>query len=353
VRHVRIVALGMTLAVVGAGCIADPRPSEPAGPSALASPSATASRPAAASPTPLEATTSPPPPADPVLAKLDAMSRELLGVIEPGELVEATVQTTDPADLVAQAKRRGGRGDVLAPDAALVVAERAVIVAMLRDPAVSSATLGEDLTADRLIATERPVVSIPTPASPYAGRPLPDGQGLADMPGDRRAPLLAALGNAIVTIDGQPYRELTMSGHCQPDLCQVGATGRIGGTGDVLDGWIIESYADRGWLPTLNRSGIQLGAVPRPLARAAEWIARRDQPTARLIARYDSIAGIRWEPSAPGVIEIVYAAECTRTGIIAPPGTKVADHGVCVDGLLVRVDVASGKVVETVQVPDS
>ena len=348
----RSAAALFAIALLATGCIAEPTPD--LAPSARPGTSigiATAGPTGSPAPAPSATDASP----DPVLAKLDDASRELLGVIEPGELVQATIQTVDPVDLVAQAQRRHGRGEVLAPDAAFILAERDAIVALLRDPGVNGANLEEVFDADRLIASERPVVVIPTPGSPYAGRPLPDGPGLAELPDERRAPLLAALGNAIVTIDGQPYREMALSAVCQPDpeMCWVSATGRIGATGDVFDGWTVESHANRGWLPILNRSGSQLGAIPRPLARAAEWIARMDRPTAKQIASYTSIASIRWEPLAPGVIDIVYQAQCTLARLVGPPGTKVAEDGVCIDALRVRVDVATGRVLETAEVPDS
>ncbi len=355
----------LAIAAFAGGCIARPEPPGSDAPGSDAPARTSAGPLGSSSPVPLASTeggpTDSPPPidplptavADPALAKLDPTSRELLAVVERGELIEAVVEVADAADLVAWAKRRGGRGDVLSPDAAFVVVERGLIAALLRNPGVRGANLAEDLRADRPIAAERPVVALPTPGSPYAGRPLPDGPELAEMPDERRAPLLAALGNAIVTIDGQPYRELVIGGHCQLDLCHVSATGRVRAAGDVFDGWLMGGYANRGWLPTLSRSGTQLGGVPRPLARAAEWIARNDRPTARAIGRYDSISSIRWEPASPGVIEIAYQAECTATSRAAPPGTKVAEDGVCIDMLLVRVDVASGIVVETVEVPDS
>src|SRR4029079_9860745 len=90
-------------------------------------------------------------------------------------------------------------------------------------------------------------------------------------------------------------------------------------------------------------------AVPGPLARAAEWIARTDPPTARRIARYSSIASIRWDPAAPGVIELTYFAQCTQAGLDAPPGTRLAEDGVCIDSLRVVVDVGTGRALEAVE----
>jgi hypothetical protein len=350
-RHVRrlpsrpLAILG-SIAIAAISCVARPTP-EPSTPGRhLASDAPATPRPTAfADPAPALVVVP-----DPLPAKLDETSRELLEVIEPGELVEATIRTLDPERVVADARQRGGRGDVLAPDAASVVAERDAIVDVLRDPAVLSATLTEDLRADRPIVRVRPHIEIPVAGNPYG--PLSVRPGLEDVPALRKA-LLRELGMVMMTIDGQRYRDLDIVGECQPDLCLVTATGRIRHAGDVFDTWVVESDAARDWRPLLNPSATQLGGVPRPLARWAERIARTDAPTAGRIARYSTIASIRWEAMQPGKIQITYSAECTQAGIGAPDGTELAEDGVCIDSLVVEVDLWSGQVVQAVEIPDS
>jgi hypothetical protein len=77
--------------------------------------------------------------------------------------------------------------------------------------------------------------------------------------------------------------------------------------------------------------------VPRPLLRAAEWIARHDAGAAAVITTYSSCCAARWDPARPGVIALRWTRPCSSGS--APSDIQVAETGVCDESLEVVVDV--------------
>jgi hypothetical protein len=281
-----------------------------------------------------------------VAAKLDVESRNLVALIEPGEFLEATIQTGAPAEIVAAARHGGGGGAVLDLGIAFVTADRDLVLGLLTRPDVQSAVLGEDLRATRPIAAARPAVAVPSSGMPYAGLPIPTDLSTVDIPPVPLAALLRTLGGTIVTIDGMPYASLIVGGFCQPESCDLSATGRVAKAGDVFDGWHVHTRQETGWVPFVGPGDRELGGIPRRLARAAEWIARSDPDTARRIATYSVIAESTWDPASPGTIVLRYRRECLGGSIGF--GRELAATGVCVDHLVITVDLATDTIVNTV-----
>ena len=349
----RSFAVLASIAIVAAGCVAQPVPELDAsahpGQSSAMTKAVETPRPIApvqAAPTPTEVI------ADPVLAKLDRQSRFVVAVIEPGEDVDSILEATHLADLVADGRARGLAVTPIGTSAAEIHGRRDDILSVVARPEVTSANLTESLDAGRWISPDRPAVSVPTPGSPYLGKAETVPSATAVSP-ERLLPLLAALGDAVTTIDGRPYEEFLVDAACQPDLCTVDASGHVAGSADVYDLWGYASYEARGWRVEPIGNAEVLGGVPRGLARAAEWIARHDPPTARQIAQYASIGSIRWLADRRGVIEIDYVITCTASGPVAPAGTRLASDMVCINTLRVLVDVGTGQVVDVVAVPDT
>ena len=279
---------------------------------------------------------------------LDDESRDLVPLIEAGELVDATIQSSNEGALVAEAVRRGGRGEVLGPNSVSVTAELAIILALVARDDVAFAAIREDLRAMRVVSPRRPTFGkMPLPGSPYDAAPVPVDAVSGDVPPDRIVPLLRGLGRAIVTFDGRPYASLSVHGTCGSETCVLSATGRIAGSGDVFDGWSLQAGIGSGWQPVPGTEDRELSAIPRSFVRAAEWFARADERTAAHIARYTTISHVRWDPATPGRIAIRYQRDCM--GSVGLPGRRMAATGVCLGFLVVVVDLATGQVVSAVE----
>ena len=201
----------------------------------------------------------------------------------------------------------------------------------------------------RWLPAGRPDVTIPTPGSPYLNRPLVADLSQVAIPVERRDAIVRSLARLLVTIDGEPYARTELTGSCEPGpppSCGIGLTGfsrQAASRADVIG---VTSTEATGWIAQLNDGG-QLGSVPRPLVRAAEWIARHDGKAAAAIARYTSCCGASWLEPLPGWIELYYSRPCA-TGA-APPGSIVAETGDCFEALLVTVDLGAGEVVRIVE----
>jgi hypothetical protein len=319
---------------------------------------------AEATPTPAPSPPAEPPPAFPAdppqpaaVADLDEKwlddeSRDLVPLIQAGELVEATIQSGNEGAIVAEAVRRGGRGEVLGPNSVSVTADLATVLALVARDDVAFAAIREDLRAMRVVSERQPTLGqVPHPGSPYDANPVPVDAVRGDVPPDRLVPLLRGLGRAIVTFDGRPYASLSVHGTCGSETCVLSATGRIAGSGDVFDGWSLQAGVGSGWRPVAGTEDRELSAIPRRFVRAAEWFARADERAAARIAQYTTIGQVRWDPATPGLIAIRYQRGCL--GGVGFPGTRVAATGVCLRFLVVVVDLTTGQVVSVTESIDS
>ena len=283
-------------------------------------------------------------------AVLDASSRDLLTVVDPEESLEAEIHAPDLTGVAAAARSRGFTVLDVALDHVLVLGPVRPILQLIGDVHPTSVALAEDSRAGRWLPVLRPDVAVPTPGSPYLDRPLVADMKAVAIPDLQRDALLRSLAGLLVTIDGEPYARIELGGSCdpgQPPSCGIGFTGFSRGAANRADVLGISATAATGWIPQLNDGG-QLGSVPRPLLRAAEWIARHDDKAAAAIARYASCCGATWFEPQPGWIELWYGRPCSNG--IAPPDALVAATGVCLEGLLVTVDLRAGTVVRIQEV---
>jgi hypothetical protein len=284
--------------------------------------------------------------------KLDPESRELLGLLEPGEWVEGTLWTDIPVDLVALAKAHGLAVASVSEHTASVQGDATVVATMIGDPLVQTAGVKEDMRALRPIAADRPLVQVPTPGAPYRDRLLAAQRADSELPDFQAGPMLAALAQQITTIDGLPYSSLATSDHCepQPPACWITATGWAPASGGRFDAWSVQARKATGWLPEAGVTQ-EFGGVPRRLARAAEWVARADSTTGPDIGRYDALSGFTWDPARPGRIEVTYLRPCAaasmRLAAVAGRGW-LADTGECFDSLTIGVDLRTMTVVDHV-----
>jgi hypothetical protein len=279
---------------------------------------------------------------------LDAESRDLVPLIEAGEQVEAEIQTGNEEAIVAEAVRRGGRGEVRGPGSVSVTADLSTVLALVARDDVGFAAIREDLRAMRVVSPRRPTLdAVPRPGSPYDDAPVPVDTVSGDVPPGRLVPLLRGLGRAIVTFDGRPYLTLSVQGTCASETCNLSATGRIAGSGDVFDGWSLQGGVATGWQPVAGTEDRELNAIPRRFVRAAEWFARADERATARIAQYSSISEVRWEPATPGLVSIRYERGCA--GAVGLPDTRRAATGVCLDFMVVVVDLTSGQVVSVTE----
>jgi hypothetical protein len=287
-------------------------------------------------------------PAD-IDAVLDAASRDLLTVVEPGESVEAEIHTPDRTGVAAAARSRGFTVLDIAPDHVLVLGPVQPMLQLIADVRPASVTLVEDSRADRWLPERRPDVAVPTPGSPYLNRRLVADLFRVAIPDARRDTMLRSLARMLVTIDGEPYARIELSGNCepsQPTSCSISFSGSSRGAGPRVDVVGVSASAATNWIAQLNDAG-QLGSVPRPFVRAAEWIARHNEKTAAAIARYSICCGATWFQPQPGSIELYYTRPCS-TGAAAPDFV-VASTGDCLEALQVIVDLRSGSVVRNQQ----
>jgi hypothetical protein len=278
-------------------------------------------------------------------AFLDPGSRDLLTVIDPEESVEAEIHTPDPTGVAAGARSRGFTVLDVAVDHVLVLGSVQPILQLIADVHPTAVTLAEDRRVGRWLPAHRPDVTVPKPGSPYLNRPLVADLSRVTIADERRVPMVRALARLLVTIDGEPYARTELNGSCepgQPPTCGIGFTGFSRGAAFRADVIGVSATAATGWIAQLNDGG-QLGSVPRPLVRAAEWIARHDDKAAAAIARYTDCCGATWFEPQPGWIELYYSRPCAAG--VAPPGSLVAGTGDCYEALLVTVDLGAGAVV--------
>jgi hypothetical protein len=285
-------------------------------------------------------------------AKLDPESNERLGLLEPGEWVEATLRTDAPQAVAARAKIHGLAVVSTSDTTASVMSDATVVATLIGDPIVQTAGVTEDMRALRPIAADRPAVLVPTPGAPYRDLLLAAQQADHEVPDPLAGAMLAALAQQITTIDGLPYSGLATSDHCepQPPACWINATGWAPASGGRFDAWSVQARQATGWLVEAGM-GQEFGGVPRRLARAAEWVGRMDTTTGPEIEQYDALAGFTWDPERPGRIEVTYLRPCAAASIklaaVAGNGW-IADTGECFDSLTIGVDLATMSVVDHV-----
>ena len=277
-------------------------------------------------------------------AVLDPASRDLLTVVDPEESLEAEIRTVDTTGVAAAARSRGFTVLDVASDHVLVLGLVRPILQLITDVHPTSVALAEDSRAGRWLPVLRPDVAVPTPGSPYLDRPLVADMKAMAIPELRRDAMLGSLARLLVTIDGEPYARIELGGRCdpgQPPSCGIGFTGFSRGAANRADVLGVTATAATGWIAQLDDGG-RLGSVPRPLVRAAEWIARHDDKAAAAIARYTSCCGATWFEPQPGWIELSYNRPCSSG--VAPADAVLASTGDCIEALLVTVDLRAGTV---------
>jgi hypothetical protein len=299
---------------------------------------------------------------DPVgVAKLDPKSRVLVGLLDAGESVGGSFVTRDPSLILDLGRSLGldARDGVEVEQPQLGPGEQAQvyifgpshpITRLAAHPAVVSTTLSEDFRALRPVASPRPAgdtIPILIPGRPYLVVPVPMDPMSPEIPADRRAPILASLGQLVETIDGRPYTNVSIGSDCD-DVAQISCTinleGLAPGSVDQWDWWSGAATKAAGWSVALEPGQPNLAGVPRWLAREAERIARNDPATAAEIGQYEEIRDFVWDRAAPGVIRIRYWRICQFGS--QPQIASLADHGVpCLDYLDVTVDVPAGRVI--------
>lgn len=275
---------------------------------------------------------------------LDPGSRELLGMIAPEETIEATIDLANPRAAAAAATAAGLSGQLVSIETVLVSGPRNDVVVFAAGARATRIVIAEDHRPDRWLPTEAPSPAIPVPGWPYRIVPLGvDRSGLL-MDDDVANLLLAELARTIVTVDGQPYRRLTVSGECdsgQPPDCLLRASGVSLGAGGRADDYDVVSSKTTAGNPRLDSSLHQ--SLPRDLRRAAEWIARHDPAASVEISAETDCCFASWDPVRPGLITITWLRPCAAA--VAQPGALVADTGSCFDSLAIAVDVRRGVVV--------
>jgi hypothetical protein len=299
---------------------------------------------------------------DPVgVAKLDPKSRALVGLLDAGESVGGSFMTRDPSLILDLGRSLGldARDGVEVEQPQLGPGEQAQvyifgpshpITRLAAHPAVVSTTLSEDFRALRPVASPRPAgdtIPILIPGRPYLVVPVPMDPMSPEIPADRRAPILASLGQLVETIDGRPYTNVSIGSDCD-DVAQISCTinleGLAPGSVDQWDWWSGAATKAAGWSVALEPGQPNLAGVPRWLAREAERIARNDPATAAEIGQYEEIRDFVWDRAAPGVIRIRYWRICQFGS--QPQIASLADHGVpCLDYLDVTVDVPAARVI--------
>jgi hypothetical protein len=295
------------------------------------------------------------------LAKLDDPSRALLRQLDAGEWVTALLTVKDSASVRRLARQRGlgvDRGIDPRPDIS-VLGPPAAILDVAANPAVIVITLAEDDRALRPVAAVRPnAPALPQPGRPYIGRRLdvPQRRNGEIVPPERRQPLIAALAQAIVTIDGLPLRFMDASEGCDPPTqqCFVSIDGRREDVNLIAshDGWFVESSPEHGFRPVVTMD--TTAAMPRWLERDAERIARSSNGDAPArIAAYARISAFRWTAD-PLRVDVFYSRPCAESGSALlvrarASDVQLADTGTCDDILDVTVDPASGTVTNVVQ----
>lgn len=293
------------------------------------------------------------------VARLDPASRDLIGILDPGEWVNGSLLTREPAVVAELAQTMGLApmvGDVVVGpgeqgDVNLLGPHEAM-VRLAAHPSVTSLLLAEDLRVLRVVAPPRPAgEALPNPGQPYLGLPLPIRPDAFPVPPEWRAAMLTSLAGTVQTIDGRPYESVTFDGTCEdsgPMTCYGDLTGVVGGSGGRSDGWSFHAAEADGWAVVLEPGQPRLNGVPRWLGREAERIARSDPASAAAIADYAWVWGFTWNPASPGLVQVRYARQC-ETGSAARTASlamgPIAATGECRDMLVITVDIPTGQVV--------
>ena len=269
---------------------------------------------------------------------LDPDSRELLDQIAPEETIEATIDLANPRAAAAAATAAGLAGQFVSIETVLVSGPRNDVVVFAAGSAATRIAIAEDHRPDRWLPAEAPSPRIPAAGWPYRVVPMSlDRSGLL-MEDDFANALLAELARSIRTVDGQPFRRLTVTGECDPGHppdCLLRASGVTMGAGDRADDYLVVSNKATAGNPHLESSLHQ--SVPRDLRRAAEWIARHDPPAAAEISVETDCCGASWDPVERGLVTITWTRPCSAA--IARPGALLADTGSCFDSLAVTVNL--------------
>ncbi|HEV8546725.1 MAG TPA: hypothetical protein VGQ64_10565 [Candidatus Limnocylindrales bacterium] len=293
------------------------------------------------------------------VARLDPGSRDLAGILDPGEWVSGSFLTQDPAVVADLARTMGLApmiGDVVVGPGEQgdvnVLGPHEAIVQLAAHPSVTSLFLAEDLRVLRAVSPPRPVgEAMPSPGEPYLGLPLPIRPDAFAVPPEWRAAMLTSLAGTVQTIDGRPYETVSFDGTCEdsgPMTCYGDLTGVVGGSGGRSDGWSFHAAEADGWAVVLEPGQPRLNGVPRWLGREAERLARSDPASAAALADYAWVWGFTWNPASLGLVQVSYARPCesgstSRTASLAIG--PIAATGQCRDMLVITVDVPAGQVV--------
>ena len=276
--------------------------------------------------------------------------RELLRLLDDGEHIHIDLRTPDGSALAAAAINSGLHATAVPPDGVSIDGSPDRILALLDPTSVRSASLSDDWSVLRWIPVTRPIVAVPNPGRPYlvAGLPVDGSQ----IPATTPQRLVDFLASQIQTIDGRPYETASLTGDCGPDdsgslTCTVSVTGSRSTGGRGADWWAAEARDPGTTGGRIRLLDPTLGGVPRPLLRAAEWIARQDPETLRQISNYTSCCSATWRLGAPGLIDLLYTRECRAATV---PNVPMADTG-CADSLIVSVDVAAGTIRSAAETP--
>jgi hypothetical protein len=276
---------------------------------------------------------------------LDAESRQLVALLDPAEVAQVVVVTTWTDELSGAAAAAGMHVAIDDPNGSIEIAGPiASVLDLLDGVPVTRVTVQEPTGAMRRIPANRPSVEIAEPGHPYLAAGFPGDLMNVDVPSPQREAMLRTLAELIQTIDGRPYERLTLEGNCGTDKqgpsCGLIAAGFTSGSLGREDEWSIRVRA--GTEPGGAVESVWTTSVPRPVLRAAEWLARHDDEALQRIAGFTTCCGVSWNPARPGWITLLYSRLCAAT-LVTPQ--ELADTGVCEDELSIEVDVRSGVIV--------
>ena len=276
-------------------------------------------------------------------AVLKSRSRDLLPLIAADETIEATLEVTEPQRVAALAVGQGLSATAVSAESVLVTGPRNNVVIFAAGVRATNVVVTEDHRVDRWLPADVPSIQIPLAGRPYVVAPLIVDRSELQMNENLQPALLSELARTIETIDGRPYDRIHVYGECsgRPPSCYLSAQGSQGSTGGREDQYLVISDGSTGNRPRLD-SAIR-EAVPRSLARAAEWIARHDAKGAAAIAAYDTCCSAQWDPGHPGRIGLVYSRNCQAA--VLPAGRELAATGDCIDNLTIVVDLGSATIV--------
>ncbi len=273
------------------------------------------------------------------------MSRDLLAVMDPAETAHVVVATTWTDELMRAATGGRMRVEVFEPGASIAIdGPVGAVIALVETAPVTAVTVQDPMEAMRPIPDQRPVVDVPKPARPYLAIGFAGDLGKVVIASPQREAMLSSLAETIRSIDGQPYARLELEGSCGTDKtgasCGLIAIGFASGSVGREDEWSLRGREGNGWRGVVE--SVRTTSVPRPLLRAAEWVARSDPATLAQIRTYTECCSVSWDPERPGRITIVYSRLCLNADL---PGRDLAETGECRDELAITVDLRAGMVV--------